>query len=84
MSFFEDLDDALQQLFSPLLALCYPAFKPLVVARATNIKCIAHHVDAVMLSLFMDDGILYCRVFAKYAAAFFKNSFSSLSRLFSL
>src|SRR5438552_8281144 len=35
-------------------------------------------------SLTIDEGVPYCRLFAKYAAAFFSISFSSLSRAISL
>lgn len=77
------LFDVLQELSSSDFPFARPAIFPLVIPGTTHFENLTEKFYLVILPLFMDEGVLYCRLFAKYAAAFFRISFSSLSRLFS-
>lgn len=68
----------------PLSSDSFPVLFPFVEARATDSQHLAKELNAVIMLLAFDEGVLYGRDFAKYAAAFFSISISSLRRLFSL
>ncbi len=60
-------------------AFCSPArssFEALVVAAFADFEQSAHHGDGKRVFVFSNEGVLYFDSFAKYAAAFFKNSSS--------
>lgn len=81
--FLEDLDDALKKLRSLLTACGWFSVEPLVIRLVADFQHSAKFPNAVLLPLSVNESVLYFRLFAKYAAAFFSISISSLSSLFS-
>lgn len=79
----EDLHDPLQKKFSARRTLRWFSIEPLVIGSSTDIQCLAQLCYVVLVALCANEGVLYFRLFAKYAAAFFSISFSSLSSLIS-
>lgn len=67
------------ELFLALLSFADLAFEPFVVAGTANQKHITKCAYGVVLLFRLDKCVPYSKVFAKYAAAFFRISFSSLS-----
>ena len=63
--------------------LAFRTVNPVIVSTRGNFKNIAHQLNVMEFSVFPDKGVLYLSSLAKYAAAFFRISFSSLSRSFS-
>lgn len=59
---------------------------PIVVARPRDAQRLAHHAHGIvgLLRPHQGESLLYCWFAAKKVAAFFRNSFSSLSRSTSL
>ena len=64
-------------------SLAFGPVKPIVVTTGRHPQNLAQSANVVLISLLADKGVLYLSSLAKYAAAFFRISFSSLSRSFS-
>jgi hypothetical protein len=71
------------QRFTGLVFLCSPRQRLLSLGIETagmNIKHFAHHSDRMLLHVVLDKRVPHPDCFAKYAAAFFKMSRSSVTR----
>ena len=64
-------------------SLAFGPVEPIVVTTGRHPQDLAQPGNVMRISLFADKGVLYLSSLAKYAAAFFRISFSSLSRSFS-
>jgi hypothetical protein len=58
-------------------------FEAVIIAAAADLEGSAENRYRKQLAMVFDPGVLYSNSLAKYAAAFFKMSFSILSRAFS-
>lgn len=76
---FKDLPDLFYPRLLTLFAFAGYPFEPLVESRAANIKQVAQPFFTVAFRMRFDEGVLYGRVFAKYAAAFLRISMPSLA-----
>jgi hypothetical protein len=75
----EHPSNMLQKVNSAQPALAVPVVGPLVEPGTANLQHFAHEHDAVVKPFTVDERVLYGRDFAKYAAAFFSMSISSLA-----
>ena len=79
MGLFKYSGDLNSKLLLAPLSFADLAFDPFVIAGTTNQKHTAKRAHGIVLLLRLDERVPYSKVFAKYAAAFFRISFSSLS-----
>src|SRR6185503_16602784 len=74
-----DGTDRFEQNSVPLTALGLFTHRPVVVPAAADLEHLAHTRDTKLFAVSSDKGVLHLSSLAKYAAAFFKMSRSSLT-----
>src|SRR5687767_15419353 len=74
-----DGTDLFEQNPVPLTALTLFTHRPVVVPAATDLEDLTHPRDTKLFAVSSDKGVLHLSSLAKYAAAFFKMSRSSLT-----
>src|SRR5262245_11814566 len=79
-----NLTDLFEQNLITPTALGLLANSPVIVPTAANLQNLAHPLDRKLFTLSSDKGVLHLSSLAKYAAAFFRMSRSSLTRSNSL